>query len=365
MNAVAPETHEIGSFLSVVRWRLWAGKAVEYGRSALWQVGILLLTLAVVHHLFVTVPGSLILLGIAIAVLIMLTRVLLSRPAMATCAAEADRQFGGHALMTTAVECLQQRAGAGNDASRIVLQQACDAAQSWRSEVSRLTRPAHTVATALAIVPLFAAAVLLSLPGAELSDDVAETMKKNVPGVTGKQDNRTRADKDDIATLRGALDDEDSLRKASAANDQPVNERPANAAGNLIASRNLSVEVGTDQPTFAPQIDPRAGVAGQSSDDSDLPGDASARSQQVAQDAATPIQFRGREEIMIQRSGVAVSAGAGRIASYSDTESPKYNSPLSVLPAAAPDTRAQWTVLTPAQAAYARLYLAEPGKAND
>jgi hypothetical protein len=254
--------------------------------------------------------------------------------------------------MTTAVECLEQPAGAGNIASRIVLQQARDAAQSWRSEVSRLTKPAHAVATALAIVPLFVAAVLLSLPGAELSDDVAETMTKDVPGVTGKQD--------DIAALRSALDVEDSLFKASAANKQPVN-----ASGNLTPSRNSPVEAETDQPTIAPQINPRAGVAGQSSDDGDLPGDASARSQQVAQDAATPIQFRGREEIMIQRSGVAVSAGAGRITSYSDTESPKHNSPLSVLPAAAPDTRAQWTILTPAQAAYARLYLAEPGKTND
>ena len=110
VNAVAPETHEIRSFLSAVRWRLWAGKAVEVGRSALWQVGILLLTLDVIHHLFVAVPGSLILLGIAFAVLLMLTRVLLSRPAVAISAAEADRQFGGHALMTTAVECLEQPA---------------------------------------------------------------------------------------------------------------------------------------------------------------------------------------------------------------------------------------------------------------
>jgi len=360
VNAVTPETHEIRSFLSAVRWRLWAGNAVEYGRSALWQVGILLLTLAVIHHLFVAVPGSLILLGIAIATLLMLTRVLLSRPAVTTCAAEADRQFSGHALMTTAVECLEQPAGAGNIASRIVLQQACDAAQSWKSEVSRLIRPAHAVATALAIIPIFAAAVLLSLPGAELSDDVAETMKKDVPGVTGKLDDRTRADKDDIATLRSALDLEDSLLKASAADKQPVS-----ASGNLTPTRNLPVEVETDQPTSRPQINPSASVAGQSSDDSDLPGDASARSQPVAQDAATPIQFRGREEIMIQRSGVAVSAGAARIANYSDTESPKHNSPLSVLPAAAPDTRAQWTILTPAQAAYARLYLAEPGKTND
>jgi hypothetical protein len=315
VNAVAPHTHEIRSFLSAVRRRLWAGKAVEYGRSALWQVGMLLLTLAVIHHLFVTVPGSLILLSIAIAILLMLIRVLLSRPAVATCAAEADRQFGGHALMTTAVEWLEQPAGAGNIASRIVLQQACDAAQSWRSEISRLIRPAHAVATALAIVPLFAAAVLLSLPGAELSDDVAETMKKDVPGATGKLDDRARADKDDIATLRSALDLEDSLLKTSTANKQPVS-----ASENLTPTRNLPVEVVTDQPTSPPRINPRVGVAGQSSNDGDLPGDASARSQQVAQDAANPIQFRAREKIMIQRSGVAVSAGAARIASYSDTE---------------------------------------------
>jgi len=67
----------------------------------------------------------------------------------------------------------------------------------------------------------------------------------------------------------------------------------------------------------------------------------------------------------LQRTGEIVAAGENRNATFSDIEKPHRKLPLDVLAASAPETRAHWTSLTAAQAAYANRYLNETGNAND
>ena len=360
MNVDTPETEALHSFLSAVRRRLWAVQSLECGRAMLWHIGLLLLILAGVHHLIVPVANSITLIGVVILMLLMLTRVLLRRPTVATSAAQADRAFNGHALMTTAVECFPNADVAGSNAAKIVLQQACDAARSWSPKVSKLFIPPHAVATALAIIPLFAGSVLLSLPGAKTSGDFAETTEADAAVTTGIQEAQSLVDTDDVATLRRVLADEELQHEESA-----VNERRDDTVKNLTPHQNAADAVASDVSELPEHGDLGAGVAGTSTDDNDLPGDAQSRTNQAAETAPIPVEFQGRETIEFERTGSIVTAGANQNATYSDTESSKSVLAVNVLAAAAPETRAQWTSLTRAQSAYARRYLAESGKAND
>ncbi len=91
----------------------------------------------------------------------------LQRPSLHEAAARADRAFAGHAVMTTALECLTGRQAAGTDAAGIVLRQAGRAAADWRPLLRRQPGYGTNGYTAAAIIPAFVGILLLSQPGAE------------------------------------------------------------------------------------------------------------------------------------------------------------------------------------------------------
>ena len=360
MNVDTPETESLNSFLAAVRRRLWAGELLDRARAMLWHIGLLLLILAGIHHLIVPVANTMTLLGVVILILLMLTRTLLRRPTVAASAAQADRAFNGHALMTTAVECIASPDIEGSSAAKIVLKQAHDAARTWRPKISKLVIPPNAVATELAIIPLFAGSVLLSLPGAKTSGDFAETTEADAAVTTGIQEAQSLVDTDDVATLRSVLADEELQHEESA-----VNERRDDTVKNLTPHQNAADAVASDVSELPQFGDVGAGVAGTSTDDNDLPGDAQSRKNQAAEAAPIPVPFQGRETIEIKRTGSIVTAGTNQNSTYADTELSRSVSPADVLAAAAPETGAHWASLTRAQSAYARRYLAESGKAND
>lgn len=356
MNVNASATPVLHAFLTAVRWRLWAMRSQVYARSLLWQIALLLSILAGIHHFMVQVPRSISWLGVMILVLLMLVRCVRNRPTLTASAAAADREFGGRALLMTAVECWRQ--SNPNEAAKIVLQQASDAARSWGPGVSTHFRRPRATATTLAIVPLFAGLVLLSLAGKDSDGRLAGADAVGRAGIDSNPLGQSNTDTDEIATLR----------TPPVAGDLP-DQSEADAGQRVAAITELTPRQATDPDVVTDRIalpdapGAGAGTAAASADDSGLPGQALANPDLPARDAQS--RFTRRELVELQRTGEIVAAGENRNATFSDIEKPHRKLPLDVLAASAPETRAHWTSLTAAQAAYANRYLNETGNAND
>lgn len=298
--------------------------------------------------------------GVVILTALALFRALLGRPTLGATAAQADREFGGHALMTTAVECLEHLAATNSAASTVVLQQAGEAAHSWAAEVSRTFVPPQVAKAMLAIIPIFAAVVLLSIPDTEVGEEVAAIGARSLAGTATSDDATARADIDNLKTLREALGSaEPPLDNGAALTARETESQRA------LAPHDSASQAADEPPLLPPQSSPGSSLAAQASDDGVLPGDAAAGAAARARDEAVPLQLQEREVIEIQRSGDSHAAGAGGNMPYADTASAAQTPALNVLPAAAPGTRTQWTMLTPAQAAYARRYLEKPGNSYE
>jgi len=347
-------------FLSAVRLRLWVMQSQTYLHHFYWQVAALVLLAAAFHRWLTPLPWLLLLPGGSILLAIASLRCWRGRPTLAASAAFADREFGGHALLATAVECAQQQDLAVNGISTIVLGQANDAARSWRPRVASSFRSPPATTAVLAIIPLFAGLVLLSLPGKETDNDISRALDGDTSGTEVGSLEQALAGANEIATLRSvpvqADPLADSVSSAEKSVDAPLQLVPREAAGGNPGADPLSVPA----PEYA-----AAGVAAATSGDDDAAGDARAAVDLPAEEKPDRNRLDRRELIELQRTGAIVAAGEKRGASFADAAAPDTGAQLDVLAAAAPETRARLTSLTAAQAAYARRYLAEPGDAND
>ena len=359
MNVEAPEASLIHSFLAAARRRLWAARALECGRDMLWQIGFLFLILSGIHLWSTSISISLLLFGVASLALLTLLRILLNRPTMAASAARADREFNGRALMTTALECLQEPVDTNDTAPGMVLEQARAAAVCWRPDISRLFKPPQAGTSALTMIPIFVAAVLLSFPGAEVDNDAAENVVQ-ATGVAGGRNESSIADAGDVATIRRALADENLFDEKPTVDEQRDNE-----STNLTPYRGAGSDVVTRQLVLPEQSAAGKGVAGTSGESNELPGNALPNSRPATGDATASVQFQSREMIELQRTGAVVAAGEGRSATFGNTITPISTSPIEVLPALPPSNNSRRATLTSTQAAHASRYLAETGKAND
>jgi len=356
---VAPDD-SLHGFLTAVRLRLWVMQSQTYLHQFYWQVAALVLIAAAIHHWLTPLPWLLLLPGGSSLLAIASLRCWRGRPTLAASAAFADREFGGHALLATAVECSQRPDSAVNDISTIVLRQANDAARSWRPRVASCFRSPPATTAVLAIIPLFAGLVLLSLPGKETGSDISRAIESDTSGTEVGSLEQALAGADEIATLRSspvqAGPPADSVSSAENSVDAPRQLAPREAAGGNPGADPLSVPA----PEYA-----EAGVAAATSGDDDAAGDARAAVNLPAGEKTDRKRLDRRELIELQRTGAIVAAGEKRDARFADAAAPDTGAPLDVLAAAAPETRARLTSLTAAQAAYARRYLAEPGAAND
>jgi len=345
------------ALLSAVRVRLWARQSQNHLHRFYWQVAALVLVSAGIHHWLTPVPHLPLLLGSAVLLAIASLRCWRDRPTLEASAAFADREFGGHALLATAVECARQPGTACNDISTIILRQAGDAARAWRPRVASRFRSPPATASVLAIVPLFAGLVLLSLPGKDSGRNISLAIDNGASGSETGSLGQAHAGVDEIALLRsppgqaGAQAD----RVSSAANDPdaPLQLTPREATGGSPAADPFTAPAGAT-----------AGVAAATGDD-DAAGDARPALDLPAGEFPGRNRFDRRELLELQRTGAIVAAGEKRDASFADAAAPGAGAPLDVLAAAAPETRARQASLTAAQAAYARRYLAETGDTND
>ena len=348
------------AFLTSVRLRLWARRSQQYLRRFYWQIAALLLVSAGVHHLLMPVPHRVLIVGSIILLAIALSGSLRDRPTLAASAAFADRQFGGHALLATALECRHKKENSDNGVSRIILQQAGEAARSWSPRVASRFRSPPATATVLAIVPLFAGLVLLSLPGKETADKPSAAIDRETSGFAVASLEQSRVSADEIATLRNSPAQEgplpDSSRRDAQSADASMRLTPRESAGGDPGSEPIPVP----EPAGSP-----AGVAATTAGDNDSAGDARPSVNQPTNELFTRSRFDRRELIELQRTGAIAAAGEKRNATFTAAASPDTGATLGVLPAAAPETQARSASLTAAQAAYARRYLAETGKSND
>jgi len=345
-------------FLAAVRLRLWARQSQKYLHELYWQFAAFVLVAAAIHHWLAPVSWLLLLLGGGILLAIASLRCLRGRPTLAASAAFADREFGGHALLTTALECRTQPESAVNDISTIVLRQAGEAARSWRPRVASRFRSRPATATVLAIVPLFAGLVLLALPGREAGNDISRANERNSSGIEAGSLEQALAAADEIAVLRSppgqAGPPADRADSAEIKVDAPRQLTPREASRASSGADPLPAPAGS-----------AAGVAAATGGDDDAAGDALPAVELPAADMPNRNRLDRRELIELQRTGAIVAAGEKRDANFADAEAPDTGARLDVLAAAAPETRARLASLTAAQAAYARRYLAEPGDAND
>ena len=348
----------LDKFLHAVRRHIWSTDLLNAARRSIWSASFLLLALAAVHILIAPISIGWILLCVITPALVILTPALLRRPTLTACATRADKAFRGHALMTTAVECLHKTTAASGFAKRTVLLQAEDAARSWYPGVAKQFPQRPAVATVLATIPLFVALVVLSSPGAEEKIALVAEVTKDTPLVPG--DDAKGIERNDVATLRRIIADE------TFADERPTDDQERPAPSKTFApSQENAASTGTELSAMPDPIDQAASVAGLSEDDSGLPGDSAAASTPSGRTFLSATQFEDREIIELQRSGSNISAGAAIVATYSSSKHPALNYPNVIRAAAAPDTLQQWTNLSRAQAAHARLYLDKSGKTDD
>jgi hypothetical protein len=341
---------DVMQFLAYVRRRLWINQWLDDARIALWSASLLLMMLAAVHTWLVPVPAWLLMLvPLSVAVLAIVSG-LRSRPCLLEAATRADRQFSGHAVMTTALECLPPARLADSQAAGVVLKQADQAARKWRPDVERkFARPQRTANTAV-LVPLFVALMLLSRPGTESFVETAVVPAPEPRQGTRIEDQYTKAERGDIA-----IQDVDDV---TADNGERQAEDNALVPGDeaVIRSDNVSetpVEIDRDRLS--------AGTASADGDSGDLAGDALPNRTPSADDRIRSGTIEQGQNIAIERTGPALATADANGLPYGDARLPTMSFVADALPAAGP----AGATLTRAQAEYAARYRNVTGDTND
>lgn len=357
MNTV-PNTVALRRFLTLVVQRLWFIEWVESGRDGLWRSGFLLLLLGGIHVSLAPVPVLLIVLMVAGILMGVLIRGLRRRPSLSLAAAQADRRFKGHAVMTTAVECLPQTSDAKDRATDIVLNQAAQAASDWQPNIQTAIQVPTRRAGVIALVPLFVAVVLLSRPGANGSDELLDGVTPGVQPINETSEQTGDGVLDDVATLRHELAED--LRT------NPVAPRQLQDNPSLIPV--VSDATGTEETAAALLSDrdsPPGSSARAGSDPGDAAGDALPRPADAAAGIDAAAQLEQREAVVLQRTGAGMAGTSETDLSFDNAASFIPYVAVEALAAAAPESGHDRTTLTRAQAAYAARYLKATGDTHD
>jgi hypothetical protein len=345
---------DVTRFLAYVRGRLWFNQWLDGARISVWSASLLLVMLAAVHTWLVPVPAWLLMLAPLSVAVLAIANGLRSRPSLLEAATRADRQFSGHAVMTTALECLPPARLADSQAAGIVLKQADQAAREWHPDVQRkFARPQQTANTAV-LVPLFVALMLLSRPGAESLVETAVVPAPEPQQGTQIEDQYTEAELGDIA-----IQDVDAVAGDS---DERQAEDNTQVPGDdaVIRSDNVSetpVEIDRDRLS--------AGTASVDGDSGDLAGDALPNTTPLADDRIRSGTIEQGQNIAIERTGPALATADANGLPYGDARLPTMSFVADALPAAPPESGPAGATLTRAQAEYAARYLNATGGSND
>ena len=153
----------VTNMLRALQRRLWLERSLFRLRAGIWIGSSFLLAIAAVSALwFPVAPLRAVLAAVAVVIVVMLSAISL-RPPLKACALRADRQFGSDLLLTTALEMRASPRSEIPAAGRVVLQQATDTVPRWQQQLDSVWHAPAPSSFALATIPVFAAALLLSL----------------------------------------------------------------------------------------------------------------------------------------------------------------------------------------------------------
>lgn len=327
------DIRSLRQFLQSIRLHLWLQIGTQELRRWTWIVAGLLLILAAIHSLLTAVSVTIIAAPVIAVSIAMGVRVIYRRPTLLESAAFADREFGGKSLMTTAIEIFDDDSASRSEAANIVLMQAGAAARSWQASTGGSSYRSWQLTTPFAAIPLFAASILLSMPGADSRRaDNARIVRATELTADAMTEAGQRVDVD-VDTLRRSLADSKADKNAERLDDDTDGEQE------IRVIRKVA-----------------------SSDSGDLPGDVAA--QRSTPQSTAAVEYLSREDVSIARTGTLRAVDSHAQSQYTATGLPVTVSEFSVLAAAPPASDSQWSSLSHAQAAYAQRYL-EASRSNN
>jgi len=331
------------------RRRLWWALVLRRLPAAAWLAGLSLLAIGGADLLPGVEPGVALATGSVFAAsLAGFLPGLLTRPSLADAALHADRTFGTHALLVSALEA--GGADGATPAARAVIERAGRAAQDLHAERARLGRRPPVAGAALALVPAFLGLLLLQLPSS--AEDDSATVAQAAPAATTAFFAPGREDERSLRQLRETLTaGTDADPRADAGTRLPRSNAPTTRRPRPGSAREAVSDAGDRTPGFA------AAIAGHGAEAGD------------AQAGVTAPMGDGDSGMTpgvttaLARDGRSVAAGAGVATDYAHAEVPgRQRQPVT--PAAAPPGQGSWRMLNAAQTAFARRYLETAGK-ND
>lgn len=348
MKNDASNTVNVVRFLDSTRRRLWLLLCRHEVRRLSWIVAALLLVVAAMHLVVVAISMTVIAIA-AIAIFVaVVSRAVLVRPSMAGAAVAADASFDGRSTMTTAFEICERGTMPYGEAAEIVMAQASTATKSWKLEDLTLRNDVRTPTTAVTIISLFAAFVLLSMPGAGNRDGVLNVAAPDT-GSTANIEN------DDVA---GEYADIESLRRSLAEGAAEQSDKFEAGGTRQAIDNEQTIEASANADTLS-----ASAAAATSSGSGGLPGTTAAQTR--AQVTSNTVQYADRELISIARNGTILTTAPDGQSRFSSMIIEAAGNEYSILPATPPAAHSQWSSLSYSQAAYAQRYLDASGNNNE
>ena len=341
-------------FLGAALRRLWLLELFDALRIGLWASAAMMLLLAAAHTLVAAIPESLIWLVIAAIIGWILLRTAIRRPALNNAATKLDRCFAARSLLSTAVECLQQPEKTDRTASTLVSEQAGRAAKTWHRNIREaIVSPEH-IASAIALIPLFIAILLLTQPGAsdkERSNPASSDAVQSTPGTASVSE---AIDEDDKSTSAVA-----NLRRELADSDERIRTTPADNTRSDMTNPARTSEALKD--TLRGEFTGDSASAGSNADSA--AGDAAAN--RIATESIAGKELTQTTSIAIRRTGQQAAATIATGRQYKGEAAFTPYSTVNIMPAAPPESGPDRSTLTAAQAAYASRYLSATGENDD
>ena len=341
----------VESILRAMRRRMWFERMLLKLRLGVWIGSLFLLVIAVISAVwFPVAPFHAALAAVAVVIVVMLSA-LSQRPTLKECALRADRQFVTDSLLTTALEISASAAPEIPAAGCVVLQQANDAAPRLQEHLHSAWQAPAPSGFALATIPVFASALLLSLSAYQ--DGSVSAIGLGAESVA--VDNLGESfldDGDELLALRESIGHDSTIHREANSGEGPA------ANGNTMTPDNAATRGNDQQVEIAESKAAATGLGIESPAGGREAGDSRAAAHE---NGSAPVSvgplFAERSEVQIARYGDSVAGSEASDAEFGATASAPAPNPARVRPAAAPPTLSSWTTLTPAQVAYARQYL--------
>ena len=213
------------------------------------------------------------------------------------------------------------------------------------------------MASTIALVPLFVAAILLTRPGSETAFGASEDGYSDVQAP--------------LAAGAGAtVDNSASVLQPSADRAAEAGAMPTAAPGNDEFNRpalsdfsapynRREIEVTVNPDVLSP------GTASAGNESGDMPGDALPRAGDDDARITAEAAMEQRETMGLQRFGLATATREESALPYRAGAASEPQTTVAVLAAAPPDDVLERTALTRIQASYAERYLSASGESND